>query len=247
MSFAEKSLGREEVDEGSDSPRHGYRGDRPASTARPDRPASLTITVSREAGSRGNTIGNRVGMKLGWPVYNQELLQYMAQEWRQSSSDNPEAVVWAAARLEELVASGRFHADSSMKALARTILMLAYQGEIVIIGRGAGCILPAESTLNVRIVAALADRVAYMSQWLRLTQGEAAEQVTRRDAQRSEFLASHFERQANDVYQYDMTLNSSLLGEELCADLVIQAARSRLAQREPHAKTQRAGPAKASS
>ena len=45
------------------------------------------------------------------------------------------------------------------------------------IGRGAGCILPRESTLNVRVVAALEERIAYMAQWLRLTAEEAAERV----------------------------------------------------------------------
>jgi hypothetical protein len=67
-----------------------------------------------------------------------------------------------------------------------------------------------------------------MTQWLRLTPEEAAEQVRVRDARRAEFLEAHFRRRPADVYQYDLLLNSSLLGEELCAELIVQAARAKL-------------------
>jgi cytidylate kinase len=111
------------------------------------------------------------------------------------------------------------------------VLSLGAQGEVILIGRGAGCILPPESTLNVRVVAPLADRIAYMSQWLRLTMEESAEQVQLRDARRAEFISTHFHLQPSDLYQYDLLLNSSRLGEELCAELIVQAAVAKLAAR----------------
>ena len=109
------------------------------------------------------------------------------------------------------------------------VLALGAQGEVILIGRGAGCILPSASTLHVRIVAPLADRIAYMSEWLRLTVEEATAQVELRDRRRAEFIATHFHRQPSDIYQYDLLLNSTLLGEELCAELIAQAARAKLA------------------
>src|SRR6266403_2001594 len=62
-------------------PRHGYQGDR-GGAAEPagEVPAGLTVAVSREAGARGGSIGRRVGRKLGWQVYDQELLEYMSTE-----------------------------------------------------------------------------------------------------------------------------------------------------------------------
>ena len=50
------------------------------------------------------------------------------------------------------------------------------------------------------------------------------------DARRADFVAMHFHRQPSDVYQYDLLLNSSFLGEELCADLIARAAQAKLAQ-----------------
>src|SRR5947209_13720844 len=89
-----------------EAPRHGFRGDRAPVTEAPLMPAALTIAISREAGSRGGSIARRAGRKLDWQVYNQELLEYIAQEsaFRQSLLDNlpPAAVSWVGKRLEQL-------------------------------------------------------------------------------------------------------------------------------------------------
>jgi cytidylate kinase len=217
-----------------ESPHHGFQGDRKA-PAVPPAPVALTVTVSREAGSRGGSIARRAGRKLGWQVYNQELVEYVAQEGtlRQDLVENlpPAAARWADDRLEVLLREQNLSQHPSIVQLARMVLSLGAQGEVILIGRGAGCILPSESTLNVRIVAPLADRIAYMSQWLRLTLEESAEQVRLHDARRAEFISTHFHRQPSDVYQYDLLLNSSRLGEELCAELIVQAAAAKRAAR----------------
>jgi cytidylate kinase len=124
------------------------------------------------------------------------------------------------------------NAQPSVAALARIILTLGAQGEVILVGRGAGTLLPKESTLNVRIVAPKDDRVAYISQWLRLTPEEAAEQVELRDRRRNAFVATYFHGQTSDPHHFDLILNSSLLGEDLCADLIVQAARAKLTSRQ---------------
>lgn len=219
-----------------ESPRHGNQGDRAPPPAAPSIPASLTIAVSRETGSHGGTIAHRAARKLGWTVYNQELLEYIAQEgaFRQGVMENQTAAVtqWAEHHLDLLLREEKLSPHPSIIELARVVLALAAQGECVLIGRGAGRILPAESTLDVRIIAPLADRIAYMSQRLRLSLEAAAEEVKQRDRQRAEFITTHFHHQPGDIYQYDLILNSSHLGEELCAELIAQAARAKVAARE---------------
>jgi cytidylate kinase len=215
------------------SPLHGFQGDRAPAPRAPGWPVSLTVAISREAGSRGGTIARRAGRKLGWQVYNQELLEYVSHEGplRQAITEplSVAAVAWIEKRLQEQLREQNLSQHPSLAELARVVLALGVQGEVILIGRGAGCLLPARSTLHVRIMAPLADRIAYMSQWLRLTHEQAAEQVELRDRRRAEFINTHFHRQAGDIYQYDLLLNSSLLGEELCADLIAQAARAKLA------------------
>jgi cytidylate kinase len=213
----------------SESPHHGFRGHRDGARAVP---TSLTVAVSREAGSRGGSIARRAGTKLGWQVYTQDLLEYMVQEAsaRQNLLEalSPTALAWVEAQRERLMREQNLSRHPSLLDMAHLVLALAAHGEVILIGRGAGCFLPRESTLHTRIIAPLEDRVAYMAQWLRLTAAEAAEQVRLRDARRAEFIERHFRRQPADVHQYDLLLNSSLLGEELCAELLAQAARAKL-------------------
>jgi cytidylate kinase len=224
---------RERLKPEQESPRHGYRGDRLPPTNQPFLPVGLSITISREAGSRGTSIGRRTGEKLGWQVYSQELLEYIAQAAtiRQEILGNlsPAAIHWVDEQLERMQEEHSTHRHESLVDMARMILALGATGEVILIGRGAGCILPRPSTLHVRLVAQLEDRIAYVSQWLRLTLDEASEQVRLRDEHRAEFLKTHFRRDVTDVYQYDLLLNSTLLGEDLCAELVAQAARAKVA------------------
>jgi cytidylate kinase len=216
-----------------ESPRHGFQGDRGAPPPRLG-PSALTIAVSREAGARGGTIARRVARKLGWQVYDQELLEYMAQEAivSQGVLDAPPATPadWVEARLQQLIRDNTLSEHPTIANLARVVLALGAQGQAVLIGRGAGCILPRETTLNVRIIAPLQERIGYMGQWLRLTVEEATERVRMRDERRIEFVVNNFHRDPSDVHQYDVILNSSLLGEDVCAELIAQAARFRAAQ-----------------
>ncbi|HEY7315018.1 MAG TPA: cytidylate kinase-like family protein [Gemmataceae bacterium] len=216
-----------------ESPRHGFQGDRGAPPPRSG-PSTLTIAFSREAGARGGSIARRVGRKLSWQVYDQELLEYMAQEAlvRQGVLDVPAATPadWAEARVQQLIREGALSEHPSIVNLARVVLSLAAQGQAVLLGRGAGCVLPRETTLNVRIVAPLDERIAYMGQWLRLPVEEATERVRLRDERRTEFITGNFHRDPGEVHQYDVVLNSSLLGEDVCAELIAQAARARTAQ-----------------
>src|SRR5947209_272083 len=88
-------------------PHHGFRGERGPEGLAPGGPQSLTIAISREAGSRGGSIARRAAAKLGWQVYTQELLEYLAQEGspRQDLLDalSPEAARWSEQRLEQLL------------------------------------------------------------------------------------------------------------------------------------------------
>jgi len=218
-----------ETHHGVEAPKHGFQGDRLQRPPAPRMPAGLTVAVSREAGARGGTIARRVGKKLGWQVYNQETLEYISQEG--ALRDNlfanlpANAPAWVEQRLEQLLADNQLSGDPVVNNLVRTILAVSVPGEAVLLGRGAGCVLPRESTLHVRMIAPLEERIAYMSQWMRLTLAEAAEQVRLRDHNRAQFIQTHFHRQPGDIYQYDLVLNSTLLGEELCAELIVQAAR----------------------
>jgi len=209
-------------------PRHGFQGDRGATPAHRSAPLGLAIALSREAGARGTTIARKVAERLSWQIYDHELLEYMAQNpvIRQGMvQDLPDpCIAWVNARLERLNRENQLQSHPDTLHLAEVILSLAAQGQVVMVGRGAGFILPPETTLNVRVIAPLADRIAYMAQWQRLSTAEATQRVRQQDERRTEFVSRHFHGASSEPHRFDLILNSSLLSEEGCAELIARAA-----------------------
>jgi cytidylate kinase len=111
--------------------------------------------------------------------------------------------------------------------MLRLLLAVAARGDAVIVGRGAGYLLPAETTLHVRIVAPLEARIAYFAQWLRLTRDEAEEEVRVRDGQRTEYLQSILGRNPADAIGYDIVVNAGRLGVEAAAQFIGWAVRTK--------------------
>jgi hypothetical protein len=187
----------------------------------------VAVAVSREAGARGETIARRVGRRLGWQVYTQELLEFLcANEVARQSvlADVPaDATTWVTAQLDRVRRDSGVEAEPEPGDMPRLILALAARGQVILVGRGAGYYLPRETTLHVRIVAPLTDRIAHLADYSRLTHEQAAEQVRIRDERRAELLLRHFGRRSTDLYDYDLILNSGLLGQETCADVILAA------------------------
>jgi cytidylate kinase len=200
-------------------------GDGPA--AQPA-PPGFTIALSREAGANGSLVARAVGEQLGWAVYDRELLQRVAEEMGLLASlvegADEKTKNWLAKYLQTLsrtapVVSGIGYA----RHLAETLLSLAAHGECVVVGRGAAQVLPAATTLRVRLVAPVADRVKTLQQRLGVTQEEAARRVARMDDERVRFVKEFFRKDAADQAQYDLILNSSRFSPSECAALIIEA------------------------
>src|SRR5262245_40266552 len=120
------------------SPQHGNRGE---TVARPVAPAGMTIAISREAGARGGTIARRVGKRLGWQVYTQELLEFLCANdvARQSVlADVPsEAAGWVTAQLDRVQRDRGTDTEAEGGDMPRLILSLAARGQAILVGRGA--------------------------------------------------------------------------------------------------------------
>jgi cytidylate kinase len=211
------------------TPLHGYRGERAARNDAELR--GLTIAISREAGARGSTIAKRVAEQLGWQLYDQELLGYLVSN--QSAREEllaevPAGVLqWANEQHKRFLQQRKSADIPEMGEWLRLLFVIGARGEAVILGRGAGVMLPVASTLNVRIVSPLDQRVAFMSQSLRLPANAAREEIAARDRIRAELHLSVSGREATDLTQYDLVLNSSRLGEAACADLIAAALRTK--------------------
>jgi cytidylate kinase len=197
-------------------------------------PPPLTIALSRQAGTPGTSVAREVGARLGWPVYDHELLQRIAQEMglrvRLLESVDERRQSWLRECIEAFASApvpGEYVSESAfVRQLTETVLSLGTHGECVIVGRGAAQLLAPQITLRVRLVGMLADRVAAVSRRFGLSPKEAERRVQEIERERLHFVRAHFHKDPVEPANYDLILNSSRWSVAECAELVIQAARA---------------------
>jgi cytidylate kinase len=199
-------------------------------------PTAFTIAISRETGAQGAAVAAKLGERLGWPVYDRELLRHIAEEMGLSTSllasVDERRVNWLTSYLETFAATNAVSEGAYLLNLSKIVLSLAAHGECVIVGRAAAQFLPPEKTLRVRLVAPLADRIAIVSKRTGLGREDAARRVQITDDDRTNFVRGHFHKDPADPTLYDLILNTSRFTVEECAELIEQALR-RFQTRKP--------------
>jgi cytidylate kinase len=188
---------------------------------------ALTVALEREAGTCGAALAQELGKRLGWPVYDHELLEVIAQEMglRVSLLETVDErrQGWLKEAFQRFAEVPQVSENTYVRHLFQTLLSLGAHGHCIIVGRGAAQVLPAASTLRVRLVAALKDRVTLAAQRLGLSEREASQWVEDTDRERVRFVQEHFRRDPTDVRQYDLVLCTSRWTVGEAAELIVQA------------------------
>ena len=122
----------------------------------------------------------------------------------------------------EAIAGVSFVSESTYAHdLIETVLALGAHGECVIVGRGAVHILPAETTLRVRLIGPLRYRIAALSRRLGISEEEGARRIEEIDRERTAFIQFDFLKDPRQPHHYDQVLNVARLSISACADLIV--------------------------
>ena len=194
----------------------------------------LIITIGREFGSGGREIGMRVAASLGVPCYDKKLISMAAEksglsgafiEQNEQRSQN--------SFFDSLTApsayTGGFFAPQHMPlsesifvAQAQVIRDIAQKERAVIVGRCADYILSGrENTINLFIHAPMDARVERIMRLYDLGEAEALRKITTSDKERGNHYFRYTDRKWGKAQNYDLTLNSALLGIEKTAALIV--------------------------
>lgn len=203
---------------------------------------NILITVGRQIGSGGLQVAKLVGAELGIEVYDKNLLMIAARE----SGLAPEVF---AAKDEKPGALGRFarmvglrgsvYGDSQMYsgrsvmsedelfALQSSVIRdLAARGSGVFVGRAADYVLRDNPRLmSVFITADPGDRVAKVMEREQLSESEAQRFISEADRKRANWYNYYTFKKWGDGASYDFCLNTSRLGLEGTAALIVETYR----------------------
>jgi len=189
----------------------------------------LTVALSRQVGALGTTVAREVGGRLGWPVYDHEILERIAREMKVNVRVLERIDERPSRALREFIeffsAAPQASEPAYVHHLVKTLQALGAQGSCVIVGRGAAQVLPEATALRVRLVAALEDRVAVIRQMMGGTRDEAARHVEATERERVRFVKDHFQKDPTAAENYDLVLNTSRFTAPECAELIIDAVR----------------------
>ena len=193
------------------------------------------ITISREFGSGGRTVGHLVADKLGIPFYDKELVDQIALESgfapkfiEEHGEHSPGKSLFSYAFIPQGVPgvmNGLSTADFLWNIQCSVILQLAEKGPCVIVGRNADYILKDRpDCLHAYIHADLdyrADRIVRLyGESEKSPQARLQEKDKRRRANYQHYTG----RTWGQAQNYDICLDSGRLGVEQCADIIINIA-----------------------
>ena len=187
------------------------------------------ITIGREYGAGGRTIAKRISEILGIPFYDKDIIKLTAEKtgFSEQMIHDTEEQSMARTIMNWLMPSGAASSyDRAIMAQAQTIRKIAKEGPCVIVGRGADYILrDFPNVVNVFVYAEEEDKIKYAME----TFGESHEQAVRRvhhsDAARESYYHYLTRGKWGTLSTSHLTLNSSPIGKEACAAVIIAYAK----------------------
>ena len=190
------------------------------------------ITISREFGSGGRTIGHLVAEKLGIPFYDKELVDHIALESgfsaqfiEEHGEHAPGKSIFSYAFAHQSVPGvidGISTADILWNAQCNVILQIAEKGPCVIVGRNADYILKdREDCFHTYIHADKAFRAERIVKLYGESEKKPVARLDEKDKRRRVNYHHYTGRTWGKAQNYDLCLCSSTLGIEACADMIV--------------------------
>ncbi len=195
------------------------------------------VTISREFGSGGRSIGRKVAEKLGVPFYDKELVEQVALESgfapkfvEENGEHSPGSSLFSYAFAPPGVPgimNGLSTADFLWNIQCSVILQLAQQGGCVIVGRNADYILKdREDCLHVFIHADKDFRADRIVRLYGESEKAPLKRLEEKDKRRRVNYQHYTGRVWGQAQNYDACLCSSTLGVEACADIILSMVKN---------------------
>lgn len=193
---------------------------------------NVVITIARQYGSGGKTVGKMLAEEMGIPWYSRDILKMASEE----SGINEQLFMQSDEKLKnslfkriapdiytgELIppeSSDFVSAKNLFNYQAEVIKRLAKTQSCVIIGRAADFVLKDyPNVVSVFVHGSEEFNLARAMEQNSMTEEEMKRFIAKTDKYRAEFYKHYTGREWTDARNYDLCLNSSKLGFEKCVE-----------------------------
>ena len=190
------------------------------------------ITISRQFGSGGRTVGHLIAEKLGIPFYDKELVEHVALESgfapkfvEEHGEHAPGKSLLSYAFAPQGVPgvmNGLSTADFLWNIQCSAILQLAEKGPCVIVGRNADYILKdRDDVFHAYIHADMDFRADRIVRLYGESEKSPASRLQEKDKRRKLNYQHYTGRTWGAAENYDICLNTGIIGVENAADIIV--------------------------
>ena len=191
--------------------------------------AKRIITISREFGSGGRFIGEKVAKKLGIAYYDKNIINDIAEksglspEYVQKNAElSPKKGLFAYAFAGRDI-TGKSVEDMVYEAQRKVILELAEKEPCVIIGRNADYILKdRDDVLNVFIHGDTPEKIQRITRLYNVEEQKAVKMMVDIDKRRMANYNFYTNQKWGKADNYTLCLNSSQLGYDRCEKIIME-------------------------
>jgi cytidylate kinase len=202
------------------------------------------ITISRQFGSGGSEIAERVARALDWHLYDNAVVNEVAKRLGMQPAEvsaREERVPSLPERIASAMALGmpevmptvadlplRPNEDRISEMTTRVMEEAVLAGPAVLVGRGAQSMLASRAdALHVFCYAPPEALASYAVSNLGVAREDAARVVAENNHQREQYVKRHWKRDWRDFANYHLCVNTAWLGIDGAAELIVHLARER--------------------
>lgn len=183
------------------------------------------ITISRQFGSGGRTIGRQLGEKLGLRCYDQEMIERIVEQSGFTEDYIRQHGEYAEHGFFAGLASAGYYGTSNQDLIwtlqCRTIREIAEQGPCIIVGRCADYVLRDEKKLLKVFIHASEDWRAKRIVEVYGERTETPEQrIKEKDKARAAYYRFYTDMKWGASRNYDISLDSETIGLDNCVDIL---------------------------
>lgn len=195
---------------------------------------SFIITISREFGSGGREIGQKLSEQLNVPFYDKNLLEIASKEsgickdlFVQNDESYTGSFLFSLVMGNYSIASdGRINTEMPLNnklflAQFETIKKIAAEGVCVIVGRCADYVLRDDpNVINFFVTGNLADKKKRILERYDIEKGKAEDFIKKTDKRRASYYNYYTDMKWGEAKNYDLCINSSKTGIDGAVDVM---------------------------
>jgi len=193
------------------------------------------ITISREFGTDGEKIAEKVAERLGYEYIGQNLIAEIAKELRLSESETEMFHKTSQSRILRFVdrytcsivqkVVSREHGcldDKNYYEVTKKLVQDVYDaGNVIILGWGGQCILRGKpDTLHVRLIKETDLKIKAVMKAENLSQKAAKTFIEREEGDLKEYIKKYFDEDWNAAYLYDIVIDMGKTSVEKAVDMI---------------------------